>query len=79
MKFLRFICHCLHLCYLGIFGKLGLTHGQFEGVLQVLKEKKLFTKYIKCEFWLRSVAFFGHIISSEGVEVDSRKTEVVKN
>ena len=48
-------------------------------MLQVLKEKKLFTKYIKCEFWLRSVAFFGHIISSEGVEVDLSKIEAVKN
>ena len=43
-------------------------------VLQVLKEYKLFAKYSKCEFWLRLVAFLGN--SSEGVEVDSRKTEV---
>ena len=48
-------------------------------VLQVLKDIQLFAKYSKCEFWLRSVAFPGHIISSEGVEVDSRKTEVAKN
>ena len=47
-------------------------------VLQVLKEHQLFTKYSKCEFWLRSVAFRGHIISSERVEVDPRKTEAVK-
>ena len=43
-------------------------------VLQVLKENQLFSKYSKCEFWLRSVAFQGHIISSEEVEVDPRKT-----
>ena len=48
-------------------------------VLQVLKENQLFGKYSKCEFWLRSATFLGHIISSEGVEVDSRKTEAVKN
>ena len=48
-------------------------------VLQVLKEKQFFSKYSKCEFWLRSVAFHGHIISSDGVEVDLRKTDVVKN
>ena len=48
-------------------------------VLQVLKENQLFSKYSKYEFWLRSMAFLGHIISSEGVEVDPIKTEAVKN
>ena len=47
-------------------------------VLQVLKENQLFAKYGKCEFWWRSVAFLGHIISSDGVKVDSRKIEAVK-
>ena len=42
-------------------------------VLQVPKENHLFSKYNKCEFWLMSVAFLGHIISSEGVEVCPRK------
>ena len=31
-------------------------------VLQVHKECQVFAKYSKCEFWLRSVAFLGHII-----------------
>ena len=35
-------------------------------VLQVLKDHQLFAKYRKCEFWLRSVVFLCHIISSEG-------------
>ena len=48
-------------------------------MLQVLKENQLFSKYSKCEFWLRSVTFLGHIISSERVEVDPRKIEEVKN
>ena len=29
-------------------------------------------------FWLKSVTFLGHIISSEAVEVDHSKTEAVK-
>ena len=48
-------------------------------VLQTLKEHQLYAKYSKCEFWLRPVTFLGHIISSEGVEVDPRKMEAVKN
>ena len=43
-------------------------------VSQVLKEHQLFLKYGKCEFLFRSVAFLGHIIFSEGVEVYPRKT-----
>ena len=53
--------------------------GHLRVVLQTLKEHQLFAKYSKCEFWLRSVTFPGHIISSERVEVDPRKTEEVKN
>ena len=47
-------------------------------VMQILKEHQLFDKYSKCHFWLRSVAFLGHIISTESAEVDPRKTKAVK-
>ena len=43
-------------------------------VLQFLKEHYLFAKYSKCEFLLRSKEFLGHIISTEGIEVDIKKT-----
>ena len=48
-------------------------------VLKVLKQHQLYAKYSKFEFWLRSVTFHGYIISSEGVVVDPRKLEAVKN
>ena len=48
-------------------------------VLHVLKEYQLFAKYSKCQFRLRSVSFLGHIVSSEGIEVDPKKMEAVKN
>ncbi|WMV20230.1 hypothetical protein MTR67_013615 [Solanum verrucosum] len=47
-------------------------------VLQTLKDRQLFAKFSKCEFWLQSVAFLGHIVSSEGIRVDSQKIEAVK-
>ena len=53
--------------------------GHLRVVLQTLKEHQLYAKYCKCEFWLRSVAFLGHIISSEEFEVDPRIMEEVKN
>ena len=47
--------------------------GLLIAVLKVLKEHQLFAKYSKCEFLLISVAFLGHIISSEGIEVDLKR------
>ena len=48
-------------------------------VLQALEDQKLSTKFIKCEFWLRSIAFLGHIISSVGLEADPRNYKAIKN
>ena len=46
-------------------------------VLQILREKKLYAKLSKCEFWLDSISFLGHVISKEGVSVDPMKVEAV--
>ncbi|XP_015057509.1 uncharacterized protein LOC107003724 [Solanum pennellii] len=35
-------------------------------VLRVLQHQKLYAKFSKCEFWLTSVAFLGHIIGADG-------------
>jgi len=48
-------------------------------MLQILKEKYLYAKFKKCEFWLDQVSFLGHIKSSEGVSVDPTKIEAIKN
>ncbi|WMV13486.1 hypothetical protein MTR67_006871 [Solanum verrucosum] len=46
-------------------------------ILQILKEKELYAKLSKCEFWLDKVTFLGHVVSSEGVKVDPSKIQAV--
>lgn len=46
-------------------------------VLQTLRDHKLYAKLSKCEFWLGSVSFLGHVISAEGISVDPKKIKVV--
>jgi len=48
-------------------------------VLNILREKKLFAKLKKCEFWMKEVSFLGHVISEAEVAVDPRKIEAVIN
>ena len=38
-------------------------------VLEILREKKLYAKFSKCEFWLDAVSL-GHVVSKDGVMVD---------
>nr|GEY65778.1 putative reverse transcriptase domain-containing protein [Tanacetum cinerariifolium] len=46
-------------------------------VLQTLRQKKLYAKFSKCEFWLSSVAFLRHIVSAEGITMDPAKVEAI--
>ena len=48
-------------------------------VLQTLRERQLYAKLSRCQFWLDRVAFLGHVISVEGVSVDPQKIEAVVN
>ena len=48
-------------------------------VLQTLRERQLYAKLSKCQFWFDRVAFLGHVISVEGVSVDPKKIEAVVN
>nr|KYP41166.1 Transposon Ty3-I Gag-Pol polyprotein [Cajanus cajan] len=57
------------------------THEEHEEhlqtVLQILKDKQLYAKLSKCEFWLEEVKFLGHVISKDGVSVDPSKVEAI--
>ncbi len=48
-------------------------------LLQTLWEKQLYAKLSKCEFGLKEISFLGHIVSAEGIKVDSSKIEAVLN
>ena len=39
-------------------------------ILGTLREHQLYTKFSKCQFWLKEVAFLGHMISAGGISVD---------
>jgi hypothetical protein len=45
--------------------------------LQKLRENRLYTKLSKCEFWLKQVAFIGHVISKGDISVDPSKVQDV--
>ena len=45
-------------------------------VLQTLREKKLYAKLRKCDFWLKEV---DHIILAEGIRVDPTKIDAIVN
>ncbi|KAA3469677.1 reverse transcriptase [Gossypium australe] len=48
-------------------------------VLQTLREKQLYAKFSKCEFWLHEVSFLGHIVSASGIRVYPSKISAILN
>ncbi|GJU06741.1 putative reverse transcriptase domain-containing protein [Tanacetum coccineum] len=48
-------------------------------VLELLKKKRLYAKFSKCDFWLDLVHFLGHVIVCSGVHVDPAKIEAIKS
>ena len=46
-------------------------------VLQTLREHQLFIKFSKWEYWLEKVLFLNHIISKDGLTIDSTKVETM--
>ncbi|XP_040967947.1 uncharacterized protein [Gossypium hirsutum] len=46
-------------------------------ILQTLRDKQLYTKFSKSEFWLREVGFLGHIVSEDGIRVDPNKISAI--
>ncbi|KAA3488101.1 DNA/RNA polymerases superfamily protein [Gossypium australe] len=59
------------------------SHGENEHaeylriVLQTLREKQLYAKFSKYEFWLHEVSFLGHIVLASGIRVDPSKISII--
>ena len=61
-----------------IYSKNEAEHEQhLRIVLQRLRDHKLYAKFSKSEFWLDTIKFLGHTISSEGISVDPSKVQEV--
>ncbi|KAM2928274.1 hypothetical protein COP2_035535 [Malus domestica] len=48
-------------------------------VLKKLREHQLYAKFSKCRFWLNQVAFLGHVVSAQGIQVDPQEIVAVEN
>ncbi|GJT57107.1 putative reverse transcriptase domain-containing protein [Tanacetum coccineum] len=46
-------------------------------MLEILRQKKLYAKFSKCDFWLGQVALLGHIVSADGISMDLAKVEAI--
>ncbi|GKA64992.1 putative nucleotidyltransferase, ribonuclease H [Tanacetum coccineum] len=46
-------------------------------LLEILRQKKLYAKFSKCDFWLGQVAFLGHIVLADGITMDPAKVEAI--
>ncbi|XP_052735054.1 uncharacterized protein LOC108319991 [Vigna angularis] len=61
-----------------IYSKTQAEHEEhLRAVLSVLREKELYAKLSKCEFWMKEVQFLGHIVSVGGISVDPAKVRAV--
>jgi hypothetical protein len=47
--------------------------------MQKLQQNMLYAKLSKCEFWMKQVAFLGHVISKGGIFVDPSKVQDVSS
>ncbi|GJW67164.1 putative reverse transcriptase domain-containing protein [Tanacetum coccineum] len=50
-----------------------------KAILELLKKEELYAKFSKCEFWIPTVQFLGHVIDCQGIHVDPAKIESIKD
>ena len=63
-----------------VYSKTREEHERHLGiVLQTLRDKQLYAKLKKCEFWLDKVSFLGHVVTKDGISIDTGKVDTVSN
>ena len=45
--------------------------------MQVLREKQLYAKFNKCDFFKDQIQYLGHVVSKEGISVDLDKVKII--
>ena len=48
-------------------------------ILDTLKDKELYAKLSKCEFWLKYVSFLGHVVSGDGIRIDTLNVKEIQS
>jgi hypothetical protein len=46
-------------------------------ILTQLRDKQLYAKFSKYEFWLKKVPFVGHVLFGDGISIDPTKVQEV--
>nr|GEU61583.1 putative reverse transcriptase domain-containing protein [Tanacetum cinerariifolium] len=63
-----------------ILGAAPVARAPYRQAPSEMQEKeKLYAKFSKCDFWISTVQFLGHLIDSQGLHVDPAKIEAVTN
>ena len=39
-------------------------------IMKTLRDHQLYAKFLKCDLWLESMSFLGHVVSKDGIQVD---------
>nr|GEV46354.1 putative reverse transcriptase domain-containing protein [Tanacetum cinerariifolium] len=47
--------------------------------MDLMNQEELYAKFSKCDFWLSSVLYLGHVIDSKGIHVDPAKIDSIKD
>jgi hypothetical protein len=72
------VCVIIYLDDILVFSETEEQHMiDLDHILKKLEENKLYAKLTKCEFFKSEVGFLGHIISKDGIAVDSNKIAAI--